>query len=272
MDLRLHAAVIWRWRLVVAAGLALAIGLTFFSFFRVSFADGYSLQYRQGKTWQSTETLLLTQGGCALGQVTCSSQSIVASSIAPLYAQMANSGVIRARVLPHGLTSASSGDYLAFPVTDSSTGGQQVLPFLEFAGTGSTPKEAVEIARRAVTVFLTYLNESSNSSNISKSNRVVLQVVSAATVDNAKVVKGRKKTAPILVFLAVIIVTLGLAYLLENLFPRAVPAGELKLTPLEAPDGDESARFTSSEPTVEPIESIKPPPHQAAAAADPSKS
>ena len=61
MDLRMHMSVIWRWRLVVACGLALAIGLTFFSVFNVNFADGYSLQYRQGKTWRSTETLLLTQ-------------------------------------------------------------------------------------------------------------------------------------------------------------------------------------------------------------------
>ena len=78
-------------------------------------------------------------------------------------------------------------------------------------------------------------------------------------------------TAPILIFLSVMIVTLGLAYVLENLFPRAVPAGEPRAdSRWTSPNGDESARFTSSEPTVESVESIKPPPHQTAAAADPS--
>ena len=268
MDLRLHANVIWRWRFIVISGLMLAMVLMFLSFFRVSLAEGFSLHYRQGKTWRSTETLLLTQQDCALGQVTCRSQGFlsspgIGSSVAPLYAQFANSGLIRARVLPNGQATAATGDYLASPVTDASTGGQQLLPFLQFDGTGSTPGQATRMARRAVSVFLKYLSDTSNSSKIPQSNRIVLQVVSPATLDDAQVFADRKKTRPIVVFLAVMIVTLGLAYVLENLFPSRRRAAVAEPRIESVVDSEHGL-----EPTLEPVQSTEPSGPRAAAGAE----
>jgi capsular polysaccharide biosynthesis protein len=253
MDLRMHAAVIWRWRSVVFAGLALAIVLTFFSVFKVSFAQGFSVKYRQGKTWQSAETLLLSQR-CSVIQPNCSANQSSEPS-APLFAQIANSGLVRAKVFPGGQATAATGDYLAFAVTDSSTGNQQLLPFLEFDGTGSAPAKATQIARRATTQFLSYLNEAADRDGILPQNRVIVQIVSPATADTAKVVKGRKLTVPILVLLATLIVTLGLAYLLENLFPRAESVASPKPrleSVVDSPNGAEAAALEPVEPVSEP--------------------
>lgn len=260
----MHSKVLWRWRYLVIGGLALATALAFFSTFKVSFADGYSLQYRDGKLWQSSETLLLTQQSCALGQITCASQGIPsspagASSIAPLYAQIANSGLLRTRVLPGGVATPATGDYRATPVTDGATGGQQLLPFVEFDGLGRTPEQAVRIAERAASVFLAYLEQSTNRSNVPKSNRIAVQVISAASTDGAKVIQGRKLTAPILVFLAVMIVTLGLAYVLENVFP-SVGSKPARLIPA-------SSRVDSEAGTPE---AAREPGRAAAASADPT--
>ena len=59
MDLCTHLGVIWRFRVIVVLGLVLAVGLAFLSVFRVSFANGASVSYRDKQTWLSSET----QGG-----------------------------------------------------------------------------------------------------------------------------------------------------------------------------------------------------------------
>ena len=84
---------------------------------------------------------------------------------------------------------------------------------------------------------------------------MIVQVVSQATADTAKVVKGRKLTVPILVLLATLIVTLGLAYLLENLFPRAESVASPKPrleSVVDSPNGAEAAALEPVEPVSEP--------------------
>ena len=90
----------------------------------------------------------------------------------------------------------ATGDYRATPVTDGATGGQQLLPFVEFDGLGTTPEQSVRIARRAASVFLAYLEQSTNRSNVPKSNRIAVQVISAASTDSAKVYQGAQTDCP----------------------------------------------------------------------------
>ena len=49
----------------------------------------------------------------------------------------------------------------------------------------------------------------------------MLKVVTKARLGNANVIKDRKKTIPIIVFLAVLVMTFVVTYALENLYPRA---------------------------------------------------
>jgi hypothetical protein len=54
----------------------------------------------------------------------------------------------------------------------------------------------------------------------------MLQTVDMPTPEKAVIFKGRSKTMPILVFVLVMVATMGLAFLLENLRPRVAPVRE----------------------------------------------
>jgi len=70
----------------------------------------------------------------------------------------------------------------------------------------------------------TYLKQTEVASNTPLNQRVGVQITLKAT--KATLVQGRRMTVPIVLFLAVLIATLALAYVLENLRPsaRSVPS------------------------------------------------
>ncbi len=235
MDLRTHLGVIWRWRVFFAVGIALALLLTFFSYFRVS-ADG--LTHRQEVTWQSSEMLQLTQPGCEYCRAVPAATTNLSwlTTLTTVYAQIANGDALRRRVFRGHQT---DGDYVAAPVQDPVTPGQ--TQFLTFAGMATSPAEAVRIARRATSTFLSYLDEQSQDARVSRGDRVVLKVVTKARLGNAKVIADRKKTIPIIVFLSVLLMTFVVTYALENLYPRARTD--------EAPDEEAEAGFGRAKPS-----------------------
>jgi capsular polysaccharide biosynthesis protein len=196
----------------------LAVALAFFSFYKVSFADGFDVSYRQGQTWQASETLLINQRGLLTNPAPGpQSNPGWLTSLTSLYAQIANSATIRTRVFPGGITTKATGDYSASQVFDQNN---QPLSVLTFDGTGSSPGQAAGDAGRAASQFRYYVNAQSAGQT---KNRVLISVLSPAEVRTAKVVKGRKLTNPILIFLAVFLAAIGLAYVLENLKPKKAP-------------------------------------------------
>lgn len=204
MDLRTHLGVIWRFRVIVVLGLVLAVGLAFLSVFRVSFANGASVSYRDKQTWLSSETLLL-------GQYVNPDPNNNFTGLTSLYVSIANSATIRTRVLPGGRPTKTSGDYSAYQVLDQNG---QPQPIMTFSGTGNSPLLAASVARRASFQFRSYLTSQSTSAHIP------ITILTPASVRDADIAKGRKYTTPILIMIAVLLATLGLAYLLENLRPR----------------------------------------------------
>ena len=71
MDVELYSRILWRFRLLVAIGVALAIVLSVLAFAKVSFAGGSpTLKYRQAQTWQSEAVLFVTQRGFPWGSTT----------------------------------------------------------------------------------------------------------------------------------------------------------------------------------------------------------
>ncbi len=98
MDLRTHLGVIWRWRVFFAVGIALALLLAFFSYYKVSLAEG--LTHRQGVTWQSSEMLQLTQPGCEYCRAVPAATTDLAwlTTLTTVYAQIANGDALRSRV------------------------------------------------------------------------------------------------------------------------------------------------------------------------------
>lgn len=229
MDLGLYARVIWRFRFVVALGLVAAIALSVLSYARVSFQGGRPhLTPRQPETFGSSETLLITQGGFPWGRTslpfTLGPDGVPQSSygdpsrfagLAGLYSQFANSDDVQA--IAQRLAGGAPGGFAASPVrVDSSS--TQTLPAVTITSVGPTPSAAIRQAQAAGEAFTRFLASNQDAANIPKSQRVMVQVLNRARA--AAVVSPRKKTLPVVVFLALMAATIGLAFVLENLRPH----------------------------------------------------
>jgi hypothetical protein len=251
----MHGRVIWRFRYLVAGGLILAVVLTFFSYYRVSFDKGVHVGYRQNQTWQSSETILLTQPGFPWGYATTPNNQTSAvtdpgwlTTLSSFYSQLANSDLIRNRVrakLPN-----VNGTYSVSPVLDAS---QAAVPFMQFDGLATAPGAAVSQARTATAEFLSYLTSNQKSSSIPPSRRVEAQIVTSADLAQVKVVSGRRLTIPIVLFLTVLIATLGLAYILENLRAKAPAVVELDEGAPAAAPTEVLPRVVAAEEQVETL-------------------
>jgi hypothetical protein len=225
MDLALYARVIWRFRLIVLAGLLLAIVLALLSFVRVSFKGGSpTLTYRQAEAWQSTTQLDF--GGIAgfpralvpiqSDPSNLSPGAIVRASpgdLAVRLALYANSDAVRGLIArDRSLHGSVIADYGVDPNTDQPRG------TLQITGTATDPKMAMRVAARGVWALRTYIEQRSRAADIPRAQRVRFTTLNAPIA--AVVVTKRKMTVPIVVFLTVMIAAIGLAFVLENLRPR----------------------------------------------------
>jgi hypothetical protein len=212
MDLALYARVLWRFRFLVATGFVIAVLLSVLAAAKVSFAGGTPhLSYRKAEVWQSQASLLITQHGFPYGRSTAPSNTASFPGLVALYVKFVNSDAVQSRL---GLTPEQT--VQGVPVLDSSGG---ALPILGIVGTASSAGNARALADHATAVFKHYLDEQQSSAGIPPVQRIVLQEVNAAA--RPVLVVGHKKTLPILAFLTVMIATIGVAFILENLRPQA---------------------------------------------------
>jgi hypothetical protein len=217
VDLRLYGRVISRFRWLVIGGVALAVVLTFLTVFKVNPGGHPWLSWRSSKTYQATSKVLL-------------SPTTDPNLNATLYAQIVNSDVVRLPVLRKG---PLGGTYLASAVSGGSTVGP--LPIVEIDSTSTDPNSATRLARNLTNQFLSYLTTSQKTTP--PSQRIQGQVITQPL--RAVVTQGRKFTIPIVIFLSILVVALGLAFLLENLRPRsAVAVRELEHPPVTAESQD----------------------------------
>jgi hypothetical protein len=228
MDLSLYGRVLWRFRWLVALGLILAVALSVLSVAKVS---THGLSYRRHEVWQSSTTVLLTQHGFIWGRaVIPPSQSGATggpgwlSGLTDLYAQFANSDQVRALMLRDG--ASKNWTLTAAPVIPS--GSSSGLPVIALAGLAYTPAGAVQATIVGRSAFLQYVKGQQAQAAIPDNERVDLQVLQNAMPP--VLVQPRKKTLPIVVFLAVMSATIGLAFILENARPR------VKAVTLAAPE------------------------------------
>jgi hypothetical protein len=247
MDLQLYARVLWRHRLLLFAGIALALGLALLSVVRVSFADGGpTFAYRQPEIWQATTRLMLTQRGFPQGRsgVPLAQQGDPfadpgrLSELSSYYAQLANADAVQLRVL------AKSSDVAALtaaPVIEPTT--EEPAPFVDIIGLAETPLAAGRISRRGAEVFIRYVSERQAAARIPQEDRVLLQIVRQPFgIQGPELVQPRKKTTPAFVFLAVLVATFGLIFVVEN--GRGRRGGP---TPLPAEQEQEVPRAVSEQ-------------------------
>jgi hypothetical protein len=226
MDLPLYGRVIWRFRVIVAIGVLLAVGLAFLSFVRVSFADGLKISYRQSEDWSASTTYVLTGSGFPVGGVNSSlgpSSPLALSSLAALYAAYATSDEVMRRIKRAGPV---DGVVTAESFVNQQTSQRSPLPLLAITADAATPAKAMRLAHRAARAFMSYVLDQQNAANIAPGKRVQFRVVNAP--QGATLVGPRKKTLPIVIFLTLLTATLGLAFVLENLRPRVRPIDTLE--------------------------------------------
>jgi hypothetical protein len=243
MDLALYIKTLWRYRPLLIYGVFVALLLAVLSAFKIT---SHGLKQRGTDTYASTATLLITRvgdfpygrsaptylpsvprKGIPSVQVADPNQL---TSFALLYAQLANSDQVKALMLQKGPV---HGSLTARPVFESPTtalnGSSYLLPLITLTGTSTTAGLAVETAQRGTESFLAYLRAQQNAADIPKNQRVSVQVLKRA--DAAGHVSAPSLTIPVVVFLAVMIAVIALAFTLENL--RSRPARR----PLRAEDG-----------------------------------
>lgn len=239
MDLQLLARVLWRFRFVVLLGFGVALAAAFLLFVRVEFDQTTGkpdLLYREDEEWSVVSTLLVTQPGFPWGRSildTSANETVETlppadaaatteqfadptrfSTLAPLYARLATSGAVRRLMLRDGPV---DGEIEAKPVllVDNSS---LTLPLVELVVTASTPELAQTLTRRAIGAFDTFLSNQQRANAVPASERVIVTVVDRP--DEAELSRPRPLTLSIVAFLGVILATLALVFVLENLWPR----------------------------------------------------
>jgi hypothetical protein len=250
VDLQLYLRVLWRFRLLILAGLVVALGLSILSFVRFDLSGGsVKMTYRQPQQWRSEARLFVTQEGFPWGRTAPeyltdpagrtppvpAADAARLSALAVLYAELAKGDQVRRLMgLPSPLMRLVTITTVAGPPFSSSA----ILPIIQITAVSNSPSGAVTLARRASGGLLTYIRREQRAARIEPSGRVDVQVLSRA--DSAILVSGRGKTLPLVVFLAVMIAVLGLAFILENLRPQVRSRGSADLH--TAPPADATRR------------------------------
>lgn len=223
MDLGQYGRVLRRFWPLVVTGVVLAIGLAFLSLVRVT---SHGVFYRKPVVWQSQAQLLLTEPGAPWfrSQIPAPStggtgsstppQSVNLAGLTDLYSQFANGDEVKRLMRAEGAPATWS--ITAAPAVPTIQ--YSALPVITLAGHANSANgavSAVEYGRRAL---VEYVKLQQQAGKIPKGQRITLQIVQAAT--KPSVFQPRKKTLPIVVFLAVMALTIGLVFILENLRPR----------------------------------------------------
>ena len=229
MDFRMYARVLWRFRLIVAAGFVLALLLAVLSIVRIG-PGGVS--YRHSQLYSTTMRLLVTQRGAP--EVRLYSQKPVTSSsptgesadptipvadpnrfntLALLYAQFATSDPVRRLTMSKGRI---PGQVIATALRDSDSG--VMLPLIDLTAISTSRRNAVMLAHNNAAALDGYVSDEQRTNNVPVSDRAMLRTIVAPRPP--QVYQPRSKTMAIVVFLAVMLAAIGVAFVLENLRPR----------------------------------------------------
>jgi hypothetical protein len=218
VDLQLYLRVLWRFRLLVMAGLLLAFVLAFLATVRVS-SEG--LTYRDEQLWSSTSRLFVTQKGFPWGRTVTAETTATPDrfvNLAVLYAQFAESDEVRAIMRRDG---SIKGEVVASVVVAP---GDIHLPLIDVTGLATDPQTAEVTTARAVDAILEYIGQQQDASRVPPAERILVQVVAAP--EEPLLVDGRPLTRPIVVFVVTLFGTIGLAFILQNLRPPKRPPNE----------------------------------------------
>lgn len=239
MDVRLFARVLWRFRFLTVLGVGLAAALAMLSYVRIEYDGAMPKVYAPQKTWQSDSTLFVTERGAPWGRSSLElengepTQTPAFSDpgrfigLASLYARLTESDAVRRILLRDG---PIPGEYSALPVKSSD--GQTLLPMIAVLGFADTPAGAEQLADRVAVALQVYLRERQIQNRIPAAKRVELPFLNHA--EEATVAEASSPAKPAFIFLLIAGLTVGIAFVLENIRPRPREAVETQ-EPAPAP-------------------------------------
>lgn len=219
MDLALYGRVLRRFWPLVVTGVILASSLAFLSLVRVT---SHGVSYRNPKVWESQALILLTEHGFPWGRTVIpgagtgdsAPQVVNLSGLTDLYSQFANSDDVKRLMRDEGaprtwsITAAA-----AVPAIQGAA-----LPVIALSGRANSANEAVSAVEYGRRALVEYVERQQRAAKIPTDQRINLQIVQRATAP--VVVEPRSKTLAVVVFVALMVATVGLAFILENLRPR----------------------------------------------------
>lgn len=206
MDFALYARVLWRFRILVAAGLVLALLLSWLT------VSGKKPVY------QAQSSLLLTHPSFPASGAYTQTAAVPSSltDTANLYVQFANGDAVQALIA--GRTNIK-GTVSAAPVYMTNPAAYvNQLPMIYIIGSSDTPAHARTLASVGTKAFEDYMAQQQRLAHVTPSIEVLMKEITRPRTVVAT--GGAKKTLPVVVFLTVMMAVVGVAFVLENLRPR----------------------------------------------------
>jgi hypothetical protein len=220
MDLAEYGRVLRRFWPLVVTGAILAVSLAFLSLVRVT---SHGFYYRKPAVWQSQAILLLNAPGFPYGRTQIPAtdpntpvqpQYNNLAGLTDLYSQFANSDDVKRLMRAEG--APKTWTITAAPSVPTISGAD--LPVIMLSGRANSASEAISAVQYGTRALDEYVSRQQQVAKIPTSQRIGLQSMQRAS--RPVVAEPRKKTLAIVVFLAVLVATVGLAFILENLRPR----------------------------------------------------
>jgi hypothetical protein len=209
---------------IAVVGLVLAFVLALFALAR-PVAGVPPLELREPPTYESNVRLFITQPGFpwgrsvlrVVGDQTVEGDPTRFASLAVLYAQLANSDAIQRQVAIEGtnlVDLADRGEVVATVVPQSEFSSNP-LPLIDVTGRYTSARGAQKLARDTAGALKGYIVRGQRGASIGESDRVVLEIVD--TAEPGKQVGSPVLSLPILVFMTIIFLTLGVIFVRHNL-------------------------------------------------------
>ena len=144
------------------------------------------------------------------------------STLATFYAQLVNGDQIQRQVVH------PRQKQLLFGSVEIDRTTNEALPFVDVTSFAPSPVIAKRLAQEGTRALQSLVAQQQTSADIPDDQRVLLQVLQQP--DKVTVADARKKTIPIVVFMTVLIATLGALLALENLRPGVAAAGVMPVS------------------------------------------
>jgi hypothetical protein len=223
MDLSRHLAVMWRFRAITFAGIALGIVFAILAAYKPSLSG---FEKRGAPTYTSQSSLLVTQTGFPEGRVVLptapageepnvSRDSVGFAdparfmALTDLYTKLILSDEVRRRIPERPAASQIDASAVA------AVSGAPILPIIQLTAQGASPAAARQLNMHTITALRGLLRERQARNAIPPGERVQIGTLNASSP--GVLTASPSHTASILAFLLTLIGTVALTHLLEAL-------------------------------------------------------